>query len=136
MLEFIFCTAVDLVSTPQMIFQLYVITLGTDVVPLLGGKDTCTGYRDYWNEDTAICGTDCDSGFYSVDENVKVCSTCDSVLQFVTEEKRNGIQECINACPDSAFEDVNISDILYRQCTKKSSCDYYVYEDIIVGSEL
>lgn len=68
-----------------MVFQLCALVLGTDVGPLLVSKAACTGFREYWNEETGSCTDSCDSGFYEIDGEVKVCSPCDWATQFVTE---------------------------------------------------
>ena len=109
-----------------MVLQLCALVLGADVGPLLISKAACTGFREYWNEETESCADSCGSGFYEIDGEVKVCSACNKVTQFVTEEKYSGTRECAGACPDSAFEDVRIGDIKYRQCIKKNSCANYV----------
>lgn len=72
-----------------MVLQLCALVLETDVGPLLVSKAACTGFREYWNEKTGSCTDSCGSGFYETDGEVKVCSACDGVTQFVTDEKYN-----------------------------------------------
>lgn len=119
-------------STSNMIFQLCVVVLGTEVTPLLAG---CTGHGNYWDEDDDSCNDYCLSGFYQVKGEVNVCSTCDSATKFVTGENYFEVRECRDTCPDSAFADINISNVKYRQCVKTSSCDSYVREETIIDGE-
>lgn len=96
-----------------MMFPLFAV-LGTDVIPLLAEKDSCTGYRKYWNETAGACVDTCESGFYEDGEKVNVCITCDKDTQFATKETSGSLRECLDACEGKGYRDIDVGGVEYR----------------------